>query len=58
MDKIKSAIYDAQSIYFVVFGYDETNMKTIGLPESLNAGQRVYGAAFCAANKEIKDVMV
>jgi hypothetical protein len=57
-DKIKFGIHNAQSIYFLGFGYDETNMKTIGLPESLNAGQRVYGTAFGATNKEINDVVV
>ena len=58
IDEIKLAVSEARSICFLGFGYDQTNMKAIGLPESLHAGQVIYGSYLGSTKKEINDVVV
>lgn len=56
IDSIKSAIESAKQVFFLGFGYDETNMKAIGLPGVVAHGPRILGTALQATAKEIGDV--
>jgi hypothetical protein len=56
--QVASRINGARAIYFLGFGYDASNMKTIGLPEALNAGHNVFGTYKGAKQKEANDAAV
>ncbi|MCX5817334.1 MAG: hypothetical protein NTX75_14035 [Proteobacteria bacterium] len=57
IEYIRAAIGQAELIYFLGFGYDKINMKAIGLPESINAGSKVFGTAFEITEKEKRDII-
>ncbi len=57
IENIRTAIGQAELICFLGFGYDKTNMKVIGLPESINAQTNIFGTALEATKKEKGDII-
>jgi hypothetical protein len=57
-EQVREILAKARSIYFLGFGYDESNMKIIGLPEVVTPGHHIYGTYKKAKQKEMNDVVV
>lgn len=55
-EKIKKQLSEAENIFFLGFGYDETNLKVLEIPQSLNQSQRIYGTAIGYLPEEIEDI--
>lgn len=53
MQNIHSIIREADNIFFLGFGYDQTNLNLIGIPEILNPDQKIYGTAIDNNEEEI-----
>ncbi len=56
-EELKNAIGSARRIYFLGFGYDESNMRVIGLPDAIRPGHHVSGTYIEAKPKEVNDVL-
>lgn len=53
-ETMKEKIKNASRIYFLGFGFDDANLKILGIPEVLNKKQEILGTAFEKENGEIK----
>lgn len=56
MEDIFDLIKNANKIMFLGFGYDETNLKTLGFPQILSSNQQVCGTALDFMNEEIEEI--
>jgi len=54
--EVHKLITEARNIFFLGFGYAKENLKILGIPEVLKAGQRIFGTALHSTDKEILKV--
>jgi hypothetical protein len=57
-EDLKRMIGSTRRIYFLGFGYDESNMRIIGLPDAIGPGHHISGTYTGAKPKEVNDVTV
>jgi hypothetical protein len=55
-EHLRTRISLAENIYFLGFGFDVSNLKKIGIPESINKDQMIYGTAYDMLDAEVNRV--
>jgi hypothetical protein len=56
IEKAREEIREAERIFFLGFGYADENLAALGIPDSLKAGQFIYGTAMGRRQREIHDI--
>ncbi len=56
LEKARTAISEAERIFFLGFGYAKENLEVLGLPRVLKPQHLIYGTALNRIPREVKDI--